>query len=41
MFIYDIRDIVAICMLGIGILIFAGLYIYVCYITWREKRRKK
>ena len=40
MFIYGIKDILSIYVLGIGILTTTGLYVYVCYKIWEGKRGK-
>lgn len=40
MFVYNIQDILGIGALGIGFLLAIGFYIYVCFQSWKEKRKK-
>jgi len=41
MFIYTIKDVGFMIFVIVDILLILGLWIYGCYIGWREKRAKK
>lgn len=41
MFIYTIKDVVFMIFLIVDLLLLLGLWVYSCYIGWREKRANK